>query len=465
MPTRSAFISVDLMQWIACLGSVAILVAPDAVSTLRAAEIPAAKIYDSDPAHLWNRIHATFMLRQGPDGKWYGHDRLEPLLWTESQHFREGPELDRARSVLHEFLRDHGETLINDPLKRVLLQHDLWMIANWLGQFSDRNELLVPLTKVIRSLAVPADQTSNLPDNYAAAATARAFPTRFDGEHPDHAYLPPDLFDPTGPWVCIGRTDGRTAPLHLQSHANNSFTNSTFFVLLKLPGGRAATLDYLKRLARLKEPLFVNQADVTTAQPNPNAPQLPSGTELALLRRAMVIDPGGNVIASPLTESVQLRVLHAAHVPKTANEARLTYDEVRQQMSAFEFQLLRADLFANRAGGLRDISTIRDFKTGFASHRWDEFERLPGNAGTAAFSERAQPFPTNHHACLSCHATASIYGTMSFQRYAAAREKFTETSPTLFPIAEMPIVEVERAAVRWKTDQAAWKAIRSRWDN
>jgi hypothetical protein len=39
------------------------------------------RIYDRDPDHPWNRLHAALFVRIGPDGKAYGHDRLEPLLW------------------------------------------------------------------------------------------------------------------------------------------------------------------------------------------------------------------------------------------------------------------------------------------------------------------------------------------------------------------------------------------------
>ena len=42
--------------------------------------------YDAKPSHLWNRVHAALLCRVGPDGKTYGEDRLEPLLWMHSQH-------------------------------------------------------------------------------------------------------------------------------------------------------------------------------------------------------------------------------------------------------------------------------------------------------------------------------------------------------------------------------------------
>src|SRR5687768_14009448 len=73
-------------------------------------------VYHSDPDHLWNRVHAALLVRTGPDGRLYGEDRLEPLLWNESEHLLHGKSADRAVAVLGEFVREKGETLTDDPL-------------------------------------------------------------------------------------------------------------------------------------------------------------------------------------------------------------------------------------------------------------------------------------------------------------------------------------------------------------
>ena len=36
-------------------------------------------IYDPDPQHLWNRLHAALLCRVGPDGKTYG---VDPVSYT-----------------------------------------------------------------------------------------------------------------------------------------------------------------------------------------------------------------------------------------------------------------------------------------------------------------------------------------------------------------------------------------------
>src|SRR5271165_1249151 len=59
-------------------------------------------IYDPNPEHLWNRLHCALWVRTGPDGKEYGGDRLDPLLWLETKHLLEGTSHDVAIALLDE---------------------------------------------------------------------------------------------------------------------------------------------------------------------------------------------------------------------------------------------------------------------------------------------------------------------------------------------------------------------------
>jgi len=73
-----------------------------------AASEPAAEAtpYHADPQHLWNRLHEAIFVRIGPDGREYGRDRLDPLLWHETEHLLQGPSNDRAVALLQEFIGD-----------------------------------------------------------------------------------------------------------------------------------------------------------------------------------------------------------------------------------------------------------------------------------------------------------------------------------------------------------------------
>jgi hypothetical protein len=104
-------------------------------------------MYDADPEHLWNRLHEALFVRVGPDSLTYGQDRLEPLLWLGSKHLLEERSRDRAVAVLKEFIESKGEKLIEDPLKRAILQRDLWLVFNWLeGEHGKGFEEPPPLT-------------------------------------------------------------------------------------------------------------------------------------------------------------------------------------------------------------------------------------------------------------------------------------------------------------------------------
>jgi hypothetical protein len=161
---------------------------------------PAVRLYSDNPANLWNRLHATLFVRVAADGREYGADRVDPLLWASSTYLLQGSTHTKAVALIDEFIDTHGERLIHDPLKRAILQRDLWEIFDWLE--ADRapyqqppltpaairksaDELCKPLAMVIARLALTPAEIRSLPDNYAAAARVDA--------------LPPDLFAPEGP--------------------------------------------------------------------------------------------------------------------------------------------------------------------------------------------------------------------------------------------------------------------------
>jgi hypothetical protein len=443
---------------------------------------PVRSVYHSDPEHLWNRLQAAVFVRVGPDGHVYGQDRLEPLLWPRSKHLLEEQSHKRAVALLEEFLKDKGEKLIEDPLKRAVLQRDLWLVFNWLEGNHDgfeepalkpeearaaRERLRRPLAAVIGRLALSPDQIKKLPDNYAAAVASGEFPKKYDPEQPDRPYLPPDLFAADGPWVCVGRPDGPVAPEHQRDDGgNNVFTNSAFLVFLRLPAGRAATLDYLKRLRSFDQPLRV-AVDETERRldpylPNPKLPPFPVGTEVALVRRALLIASPNTPTATALTESVQLRVYR--EVPDiTAQTLRAALGggtaanrQARSWQSFQEFRLSRSLLFAGRAGGLRPVGVEeRDFKTGFGSHTWDEFEsrryRPPGRSFAEASQERIKT-------CFSCHSLPGVSSFNSFFNYRSNLLDSDNGRP--FSLSEMPVSEVAGAAVKWKEGRPNWSALR-----
>ena len=427
-------------------------------------------IYDPDPNHLWNRLHATLFVRRGPDGKIYGEDRLEPLLWQNSQYLLQGEQAGRAAAVLEEFIIRHGERLVSDPLKRAVLQRDLWLVASWLlsrpSETTDASaeRLLRQLAEIVHRIALTPAEIDSLPDNYAAAVASGAYAGSFDPDEPNQSHLPPDLFLPDGPWICVGRTDGPPAPGHrgepnvlVSPGTIQPFTNSVFFVFLKLPAGRTAALTFLNELVRQREPMFVptQQEDGNFRfSPNLNLPMLPIGSELALVRRALLIDVHGRIAASPLTESVQLRVTTSEEVPATF-AGGLAEDPNRAD--AVEFELRRSDLFSGTSGGLRDVSLERDLNTGFLSGREDEFEVdrsfSPQRPGLPPFGVSSS---TRRETCFHCHAVSNLYGALSFQRYWTI-DQTLDAEAAMYPVAAMAVRDIELAAISWKEADPRWQ--------
>jgi hypothetical protein len=301
------------------------------------------------------------------------------------------------------------------------------------------------LAAVIGRLALSPDQIERLPDNYADAVATGKFATSYDPKQPDQAYLPPDLFTADGPWVCVGRSDGGiVARLHLR--ADNPFTNSTFIVFLRLPDGRAATLDYLQRLRG--EPR--DQNVVNTALPK--LPQFPKGTEVALVRRSLLIAAPHTLTATALTESVQLRIYR--EVPELTPQAlKGGGNEVRSWQSSFEFRLRRSQLFAGQAGGLHaSYPTQLDFKTGFGNKGRDPFEELGGSSAT--FPQARQESVTG--VCFACHSYPGVYSFNSFRNFRGGGGG--DNGPA--PLAAMSLAEVNRAAIKWKQDRPNWSSLR-----
>jgi hypothetical protein len=137
--------------------------------------------YDPDPQHLWNRLYDALFVRTEPgDGERYGSAELDILFWDSTKHLLTSPSREKAIQVLDEFIRSHGERLIRDPMKRALLQRDLWALFDWSAAHLARREssasasqpeaeLQRRLVAVISRLALSAGDIGRLPDNFAEA--------------------------------------------------------------------------------------------------------------------------------------------------------------------------------------------------------------------------------------------------------------------------------------------------------
>jgi hypothetical protein len=387
-------------------------------------------VYDSNPDHLWNRLHRAFYVRMARNGEEYGHDELDPLLWSETKHLLIAPSHQHAIKLLDEFLSVNGSALVTDPLKRAMLQRDLWAIFDWSEQTSlsyprEAEALQSKLALVIRSIALSREQIQALPDNYVDAVRAKVFAAQYDPERRETAFLPPDLFQPDGPWVCVGaRGDQPVAP----SHAYAFSGRSVFLIFIRLPEGRSSTLNYLEKLQGF--PVFIHGRNPNWRSQNPNLPQFPVGAQLALVRKMVLIDNQGDLVPTRLTEDVQIRVHRA--ISKTIPEG-FNFDSNAERMAQdfFEIKLSRAKLFAGHSGGLRALARDEKEFLLFMSHGDDPIEWVKENESMERERITTLKFCVNCHFMPGIHSMMSLSGLMDAQSALIASDINNETKVTI----------------------------------
>ncbi|MBI2823960.1 MAG: hypothetical protein HYX69_04625 [Planctomycetia bacterium] len=349
-------------------------------------------VFDAGPQHPWNRVHRALFTRTTQDGATYDQDGLEPPFVPTSKFLTEGASHELAIQELDAFLADSADALIKDPLKRAVLQRDLWAVFAMTAdgdrpRQAERRALELRLAQVMRRVALSANEIAALPDNLAAAVDASTLAGDYDPRRPERSFLPAGLFDEGGPWVVVGnrwRHDHLAAP----SHAKFAKGRSAFLILLRLSEGREATKAYLQKLedARQKR----GNGEVLVGE----TPQIPPGTQVALVRRTLLIDSTGTVRTTPLVENVQIRV----------------YEDLKKP-DVFELVLDRRALFAGRGGGLRPVgrneTAYYALPAGVLLRPDDRSDRDPLEM------PNLRPAPAVMKSCIVCHGGHGIYGFQS----------------------------------------------------
>lgn len=338
--------------------------------------------------HAWNRLYRLLYVRTTQDGKPYPYDGLEAPFGGATSFLIDGPSHRQAVDLLDEFLRTDADRLVKDPLRRALLYRDLWYVfdkvaeAPYYGAVTEaqdrlpqRRALEKRLVQVMRRLELSPKQIDALPDNYAAAVRSGAFPRDFDRDHPDRAFLPPDLLGPGSPWVPVRHWAGNE--LAAPQHARFTGGRSVFVVLLRLPGGRQATEKYVRQL----------QPDVRPLTDGP--PRFPPGTQVALLRRMMLVNDRGDLQVTPLVEELELRAFPGA-----------------TEEYSYQVHLTRDGLLAGKAGGLRALGPEDEDYFAFGPQNYsagDPFQ--PGH--------KVPPAPRPMTLCSGCHGLDPALGGVS----------------------------------------------------
>lgn len=400
-----------------------------------------AAIYDPDPTHLWNRLNESLFLRTAADGKKYGLDQLDILFWHNTRHLLTDPSHHRALAVLDEFIGKHGDNAIQDPLKRALLQRDLWELFDWSagsGRHPEdarpRRELQARLAVAIKRLALTTNEIASLPDNYAQAE-----------RNPDLVSLPRGLFQKDGAWISVGINGGDPAtPAHVRSFGGRS----VFITMLRHPDGRKAAVKYLARL-RSFSPMWVFETNSDSTQPepamNPKLPQFPKNTEWALVRRMLVIDTEGRIQPTRIVESIQLRSY--LQVPKITGSRLSDFEKLAQAQRFGEFTMSRrrGAALAAVSKGERGFPFVQFMSKGIDLFE-DSRQSEPWKGSSALQSEVLR-------SCAGCHASfgPGILSVPTFSRMFSAAPSVQTTQ-----IADLDLERETILTMEWKQRQYDW---------
>jgi hypothetical protein len=372
-----------------------------------------------------DRIHALLFGRVDRGGNSFPHMADVPL-WETTHYLLEGPSHAQMLALLDDLLSQDVQKTLPDPRQRALLQQELWQVFDWTTltdrfDASARVELRKPLAAAIRRVALTRDQIQSLPANLQSG---------------DRADIPPDVTDASAGWVSIG-IPGTTAiaSVHLEQFDGRS----AFGVFMHCPGGSQQAIDYLKALkaAPYSPPTF----GATTRQlAQDTTPQFPEGTQLALLRRMMLIDTNGSLVASPITQSLQIRTF-----------VKIRPDMHPADVSPQEFLLDRDRYLAGASVAM--CPSDRE-PTLFLSVGVDWFEGSEQIATT-----QYRPPPRSIGACVSCHNYVGILSMNSYTR-AFARNQF-RTNPGLEDADFHREIEM---SIQWKQHHASWGMLRGIWE-
>jgi hypothetical protein len=323
-------------------------------------------IYDADRNHLWNRLFAAFYIRpsnlpakagEATVPRIEGGDYIDFLAWGGTEYWSTAETAGRLNPLLDEFLNSHGAKLIDDPLKKAVLQRDLWAAYDHLADLNirrvgsletrqRRDGLCVKLARVIESLALSADTISKLPDTYAAAIKSGHFAEQQDFAA-NNNYLPTGLLTNADEWVEIDffqpNTHEDLYDRFITLHAREYKGRSYFRIFYRFPGGRKQLEAYLAKLNAIGVD-WRQAAQDGFILLKKDAPQFPDGTEFALVQFMLVLDDKLKPTPTKIVESVRHRIYRnttgeskpetntglGMHVMEYTLKRRLLFDQLKQ---------------------------------------------------------------------------------------------------------------------------------------
>ena len=286
-------------------------------------------VYDADPNHVWNRLFSTLYIRprllpasaaQAAAVRYEGGDVIEFLAWGQTEYWSTEDMCTKLNPLLDEFLDSERSPKIHDPLKRIVLQHDLWAAYDHLidlnnrriGDFQTlqrRDTLCRQLARCIQRLTVSASEIEQLPDTYTLAVRSGEFVPEHNNDSSVN-YLPFGLLSRPDEWV---EMDAYFPDMHedimdrfISLHARSFMGRSHYRIFYRFPEGRQQVVAYLKELENSSID-WKYAAQFGFLQLRNDAPQIPLGTEVLLLQQMIVLNDEMKPVPTNIVESVQFR--------------------------------------------------------------------------------------------------------------------------------------------------------------
>lgn len=413
---------------------------------------------------VWARLHAALARRADVDG--VARTPLGPdlPLWPDSRYLLEPA---RHAELLEALVVAAGEQTLEDPLRAVCLQQELWAAHDWAvaapgdsaAEASAREELAAALARTLAELAPAAAELARLPDLLAAAESAGTLAREADPLAPRQPFLPPDLGRPDGPWLQLAAEDRAAAPL-ASAHATAFAGRSAFEVHLRLPGGREAASEWLARLRA--SDVTVPCRDTWCADPGSEGlphehiardlPALPTGSAVALVRRALAIDDRGELHVTALVQSVQVRAFLA--VP----EGGASLPDFAEPPAGWPWQALcELELELDRSSAAAP-ARLRPVE----AHDPLRFDPL-GAYGDPSHAMRGVP-RERLDTCVACHGNVGLASVNSFTGFSTGPGTQFRL-PLRDPPRPLSVADAQasrRAALEFKRARDDWRALRAR---
>ncbi len=403
-------------------------------------------------------LDRAIMVRIAPDGKIYGENEIDPLVWSGSDYFLRGRSRTQLLAAL-EALNSLSDADLRrcSPVQRALVQNRVWTVFDhvWLHTGEDR-EYLQTLMRAMVKLALDRNEIETITDPLAAAASSGRWPAQPAAPGGPDVFLPREIATADGPWMTLGRDEGE---LVAKYHATQFHGRSLFSLRVRFPEGELTPATYFKTVADFPNAWL--SEDVRERKLNPTLPELPVGAEFALIRRLAVVDRAGCWRATALTLSVQLRryrVTNREALDKLRALASPSDSEFFRRLQSFaEFELETGAVAASQPGRLMAIHPADKRFMFFFAHDFDQVD----SRGRAVSDFQSGPQNTPMRFCANCHAGLGLgsVNTLIFPSFPSS-----QVPPlTLARLTPHEIADEADKAASWKTQQAEWSALQALW--